>query len=305
MIRRFESLAEIEALPGYVARLNEGKHVLAKALGYYRFKKHIHCALKSCNQPHGHGYVVLTMSDAVVAVGNICGAELFGDEFVTATVALSKEIARQIQQREIEEQLRSLPGFKVRSEKLLKGARGAVWLETAEQSLNRACPTRLLGSLYARSAIRDARIEYVRERTKNDPAPLMGESPKFVVEHLGTFRGLGALRTPSARSIIESQVLAPLTTFSTQTAGSLIDNKPLLKRFSAWFRKVPVELNTAESRLLDAPLFFETSNLRLLSHLATNPRDRELMSRLTWNDVIGAVELGRNHSSSEGAGSAA
>jgi len=55
MIREFTSLAEIESVPGYASRLYDGKHALSKPLGWYRFKKKIHCALKSCNQPHGHG----------------------------------------------------------------------------------------------------------------------------------------------------------------------------------------------------------------------------------------------------------
>ncbi len=226
MIRRFESLAEIEAFPGYVRQLDGGKHALDKPIGYYRFKKKIHCALTNCNQPHGHGYVVLATSGKVVAVGNVCGAEIFGEAFITATAAIGREIARQIQLREIQEQLRALPGLRQRADDLLKGSRGAEWLECAELSLRLACPSRVLGSLYERAANRNAVIEYTRERTKTDPEPLMGESRKYVVEHLGTFRGLGALRSPSSRLILESHVLGPITTYLTQTAGSLIDNKP-------------------------------------------------------------------------------
>jgi len=200
-----------------------------------------------------NGFVVMTASGIVIAVGNICGADVFGQDFINATAAISKEIARQIQLREIEEQLESLITLRIRADRLLKGLRGAEWLERAEQSLRRVCPPRILGALYGRAANRNPTIEFTRERTKDDPPALMGESRKYITEHLGTLRGLGALREPSPRAILEARILSPLATYSTQTAGSLIDNKPLLKRFGEWYRKLPVELSTAESRLLDAP----------------------------------------------------
>lgn len=233
----------------------------------------------------------MTVSGAVIAVGNICGAEVFGQDFINATAAISREIARQIQLREIEEQLQSLPTVRDRAERLLKGQRGAEWLERAEQSLRRICPPRILSALYDRAANRNPTIEFTRERTKYDPPALMGQSRKYITEHFGTLRGLGALREPSPRVILETRVLSSLTTYSTQTPGSLIDNKPLLKRFSEWYHKLPIELSTAESRLLDAPLFFETSNLRQLSHLARYPNDRQMLGHLIWNDAKGSVQV--------------
>jgi hypothetical protein len=128
------------------------------------------------------------------------------------------------------------------------------------------------------------------QKTIHRPA-LMGQSRKYITEHFGTLRGLGALREPSPRVILETRVLSTLATYSTQTAGSLIDNKPLLRRFTEWYHKLPVELNTAESRLLDAPLFFETSNLRLLSQLARYPNDRHLLGKLKWDDAKGTVQV--------------
>lgn len=291
MIREFKSLDEIKREPGYVEKIQAGKQVLDKPLGFYRFDRKIKCALATCSQPHNHGYVIITKSGAVVAVGNICGQAAFGEAFVEATKELRETIAHQQLLSDIEEKLTSLRQYRRTAEALMNAPRGARWFESAERSLRRICPPRVLGSLDERVHSRDAVIEYTRERTKSDPPPKLSESPKFITERLGVFRGLSALRPPSPLAVLERDILGPLIPYQTQTAASLADNKPLYQRFTDWYRQVLVKLNSADARLAEAPNFFETSNLRLLAHLAHNQADAVLLMRLVWNDVKGIVEV--------------
>jgi hypothetical protein len=291
MVRKFETLEEINAIPGYLPSISRGEHEFAAPLGYYRFKKKIHCALRSCNQPHNHGYVVRTVAGAVVAIGNICGSEIFGDIFTNATIAIDKEIARQLLMQSLDDKLRSLPHIRLRAEALLNGPRGARWLERAEQSLRAHCSSRVLTVLYGRVESRDGVIEDVRERTKHDPPPRRGDNPNYISERVGVLRGLRCLASPSPRSLIETNIVAPLPSFMTATAGSMIDNKPYQKRFSEWHRNLEIYFKTAEAMLQDANQFYETSNLRLLAHLARHPGERTTLSRLRWNEPAGVVEL--------------
>ncbi len=71
----------------------------------------------------------------------------------------------------------------------------------------------------------------------------------------------------------------------------MIDNRPLRVRFDEWYRNLEICLKTAELRLLEAERFFQTSNLRLPAHLARNPTERALLSKLRWNASSGLVEI--------------
>jgi len=99
---------------------------------------------------------------------------------------------------------------------------------------------------------------------------------------------------PPPLDILQTRVLSQLLIYRQMTPGYLIDNKPVRDRFTQWFTSVRREIQDAESRLKDAVRFFDTANLRQLAHLARNPQDRALLSRLLWNEAEGRVEIERD-----------
>lgn len=291
MVRRFESLDEIRAIRGYVEQVRDGTYELNdEPLGYYRFKDSVHCARCSCNRPHKFGYVVSTTA-GVFIIGNVCGVRLLGGQaFKRVAAVVDSARRRHDLHLALVEYLSSLPRYQQRFEKLLVEAAA---LMTAEASLQAVCPRYVLDDLYRRvSAGRDgAEVKSSRPRTKRDPEPLPGENRRYVEELHGRLQGLGALKIPSAKSILEDRLLRPLASFQTFTAEMLMSSRPQRDWFTRWHRGVITELEAVESRLRAAPHFFATDNLRLLSYLTKSASDRARLARLTWNSATGRVEI--------------
>ncbi|HCR3021394.1 TPA: hypothetical protein ON323_004995 [Serratia marcescens] len=65
----------------FVNKLSNAEHKLSHIFGYYELKEEIHCALTSCNQPHGKGYLVTTESGLETNIGHRCGKKIFGVDF--------------------------------------------------------------------------------------------------------------------------------------------------------------------------------------------------------------------------------
>lgn len=73
--------SDIEKREQFVNRLSNTEHKLSHIFGYYELKEEIHCALSSCNQPHGKGYLVATETGLETNIGHRCGKRIFGVDF--------------------------------------------------------------------------------------------------------------------------------------------------------------------------------------------------------------------------------
>lgn len=295
---RFKSPAEIRALRGYVERLPRGQQKFVGFIGWYKFPDRAdwqRCAKADCNHSHSQGYVVRTAAGAVAAIGHICGERVFGPVFAAARTSIDKVIARDYALQGLADSLGQLPELQQRVEELLNGPRGAHWFDRAAKSFQEVCPRSLLSTIYDRGSRRDGVIVISRKRTENDvpPAGTRGASP-YVEERVAVIRGIGALALPPPLDILQTRVLSQLLIYRQMTPGYLIDNKPVRDRFTQRFTSVRREIQDAESRLKDAVRFFDTANLRQLAHLARNPQDRALLSRLLWNEAEGRVEIERD-----------
>lgn len=295
MATSFATLTEIQALPGYIPQVVEGEHRFERLVGYYKFKDRIHCARSQCNQPHAFGYVVQTDKGAIACIGNKCGSNIFGDVFKVAAHELDRELQRLRLEESLRDKLLRLPSVRARAHDLLNRPRGALWLDQAVRSLHALLPRGVFKKLHHEVMQADGRIYVTRLRTDKDPpAPKLspGQPPsKYIDDHVATLRGIRAIDTPLARSIIETNVLKELDIYAEFTAGWLIDNKPMRKRFDEWERGINGHLSTAEQRLREASVFFTTENLRALALLTTNPDEQARLLLLTFDPASGVVEV--------------
>ena len=78
---KFSDWADVAKRKGFVNKLSNTEHKLSHIFGYYELKNEIHCALISCNQPHGKGYLVTTETGLETNIGHRCGKNIFGVDF--------------------------------------------------------------------------------------------------------------------------------------------------------------------------------------------------------------------------------
>lgn len=110
LVQRPQSFDEVLEREHFEAPLDHRTHALRQILTDYDFSKEVPCGLKSCRQPHRHGYLVLTDDGKETNIGRHCGKTHFGEEvFSTAR-------AEYVRRREREElvarakQLQSVAG---------------------------------------------------------------------------------------------------------------------------------------------------------------------------------------------------
>lgn len=75
---KINSWNDILNRPNFVTSFDPQGKELVDVIGTYSFKDKLNCCLTNCNQPHNHGYLVLTSTGEETYIGNKCGKNVFG-----------------------------------------------------------------------------------------------------------------------------------------------------------------------------------------------------------------------------------
>src|SRR3546814_4713524 len=70
---RIESWDDIESRPGFAKDIDPRSVKLKAIIGSYTFSDYIPCGLSTCHQPHGNGFLVVTVDGRETNIGRICG----------------------------------------------------------------------------------------------------------------------------------------------------------------------------------------------------------------------------------------
>lgn len=298
-IRRFSSIDEIRALPGYVEHITKIESQQPIFLGYYlaqEKQEKNQCAYTSCHRWYGRGYVVQILDGRVFAIGHICGADLFGREiWGMAARSFDKAVARHQMREALVERLRLVPLILERIDQLLYQPRGVMWHEKAVKSLTALCSAKILSKLDVRVSHLEADIYMSRARDDNDVNlgfRTTQSDSELIHELVGRFSGLGCLNRMSPRLLLVDQLRDQLHHYVGVSADSILERKRR-QPFQRLIQSAPDKLLAAERRLAEAQSFFTTENLRLLAFLADSPAERARLSRITWNEVKGVAEIVR------------
>src|SRR3546814_995823 len=74
---RIESWDDIESRPGFAKDIDPRSVKLKAIIGSYTFSDYIPCGLSTCHQPHGNGFLVVTVDGRETNIGRICGKRHF------------------------------------------------------------------------------------------------------------------------------------------------------------------------------------------------------------------------------------
>ena len=269
----FESLTEIESLPGYVARVRKGEWTWVegqKLDRWYVFKDKVNCNRADCNKPHNTGYVVDIVSivdgrKGVTKIGNVCGLRLFGTVFEVAVRDAQREHRRQLLRDSIAEGIAQIASRRDQARALLPAA---IQLERVKLSLREACSDKLYHHLVDRAQRGEVEIIKSRKRTEHDPPARDGSHSGYIDERVGFLQGLRCLALPTPRRILEEEILGPLNRFERMTPDEIAAKASVMRWFSNWNQNADSNFKEAQDKLAQAAAFFTAENLRLLFPLA-------------------------------------
>src|SRR3546814_1412159 len=92
---RIESWDDIESRPGFAKDIDPRSVKLKAIIGSYTFSDYIPCGLSTCHQPHGNGFLVVTVDGRETNIGRICGKRHFSVDFVQMSRVFLKDLRAQ------------------------------------------------------------------------------------------------------------------------------------------------------------------------------------------------------------------
>lgn len=168
LVKRPQSFEEITSRPRYAAPLDHTEHALREVLTDYHFAKEIPCGLKSCRQPHMHGFLVLTEDGAETNIGQRCGKTHFGEEVFTQA---RSEYSRRREREELVTRAKQIQAATPEIERQVNGlvqrSFGAKWAMRVTLSLQGVIGSGLVESLRT-SALRDELVVRVSRRRSDE-----------------------------------------------------------------------------------------------------------------------------------------
>lgn len=283
-----ESWDAVLQLPNFVPKLDHETNPLDSIRGRYQIKAEVHCGLKSCNQPHEHGYIVTTKTGLTTNIGQYCGKKYFGVDFVT----MAKKYDRDIEEKEMRERLTS---FSFRIDELEDSInamrrlpKGADWIHkrTSElQSRGNGVPDRvirILGDL-----VRSGSSMLARDRRATDEEieelRAIGQrisTPHYIQEPVGEIAGIQALYPDNdLRQLLVIDIEQELRTFKTKNIDVLTHEE--LKRWSKWVGSVETTMERAAAAINYAQALLTRENLEQINQVLKGGEIKQFRPFLT------------------------
>ena len=150
-------------------RLDHNAFALKHVLTDYHFAKKVPCGLKSCRQPHLHGYLVLTEGGGETNIGQDCGKTHFGDEvFSTARAAYLRRRERDDLIRRMEHLQSIAPDIEKTINDLTFKPYGGKWAVKVKTTMDSVIGTSLVDSLRVASIRGDLAVTRSRRRSEEE-----------------------------------------------------------------------------------------------------------------------------------------
>src|SRR3546814_6138448 len=125
---RIESWDDIESRPGFAKDIDPRSVKLKAIIGSYTFSDYIPCGLSTCHQPHGNGFLVVTVDGRETNIGRICGKRHFSVDFVQMRRVFLKDLNAKQNRNFLWELKHRLPSVTAEIDALKSQPYGANWI---------------------------------------------------------------------------------------------------------------------------------------------------------------------------------
>jgi len=211
---RIESWDDVLSRPGFTTDIDPNEVELKNIIGRYQFKEHVTCGLLNCHQPHGRGYLVVTVDGRETNIGNICGKKHFSVDFENMRKTFDRDFKSKERRENITRFKNQLQSYNDQVDNLRNGLGGATWIYERTQPLkdrSKGLPESVLNVI--KNLVKAGGHDLVKERdaTKEELEILKeaGNSNRIITEKVGTLEGIEALysennlRTVLVHSVID------------------------------------------------------------------------------------------------------
>jgi len=293
-VRRFESVEEIRALPGYVSEIDPATTKIAKLIGWYAFPEEVPCGRANCHQPHKIGYVCETEDGRLVQIGNVCGEEYFGDSFIKLKNELEEAKRRQNRRIAVAEVLDQADEIFDKAEDLKSRKYGAAWVNRSCTNFSRAVPSEAMEHIRRRARTGETRITRTRVLTSDEveirrvaegrPLRIGGEEEEEVrvEETVAEIQGL-EVWNGDLKAIVVDNIEEKLRELQRTDILQLSQRK--LIEWVNWAGEIPRQFEKAEALISAGRAFFTEENINNLKRLKLTPESAKVMRRIWWNVI--------------------
>jgi hypothetical protein len=287
LIEKPKSYEEMLELPGFQEVLDDKQHQLRDVLSDYDFEKSCPCGLRSCRTAHNMGYLVETTDGLKTNVGNKCGKNAFGENFLIKANENKKLRERQDLLARVSEILQSAPVINQRIKTLTNASHGIRWIKQLKTRLADVIGADLVQDLLYAQRRGDLSVSEARERSAAEIEMIAAvtrkpkEQLRFETVSMGRLKNLEWLDY-DFRARLAKGIMVPLDELKDIEAAALRTPRlrELIKPFELWERT----LDEAERAANTAEAFLDTENLKLLTLWIPDRLSSKRRALLGWID---------------------
>lgn len=268
--------SDLQRRPAYRPCLDASGEQLAEVLAPYHFEEQYPCGLASCRQPHQWGFLVITLNGIETNIGQVCGKNIFGDEFEIKANLQKKRAERKFHFEKLQNIRDNKDHYLTRIAELYDRRTGVKWADSSLRELKNTIGRHTSRKLHKMATRGETLIEDVREATleERERHKAMNSAAKpldYVSEKVGDLLGLGFLNSDPR------QVLTNLKDKLHEL--NAIDVKELnakkLKIWVDWANDIDRSFEAIEDSLAEAVKFFSGDNKQLIQKMdAIEARER-------------------------------
>lgn len=281
---RIETWDDVIQRPGFVIDLDPNTIELKAIIGSYLFKDHVKCGLSSCHQPHGRGYLVITIDGRETNIGKDCGKKHFSVDFEMMRSAYDRDYRNMERREQLESFIAQIPAYIEKIANLRTGPMGADCLHTDLQALTnrgRGVPDIAVEKIMQMARARDGRIMTQRLATNLEVENLEAiqgkeiRRPHYLDEEIGYLSGITALYPEyNLRQILVIDAGQGLALLKQLNISILSENE--LRTHSKWASDLDTKLSTVRQAIREARILLSPPNLSKLDALIHGKDEKRL-----------------------------
>lgn len=197
---RVDTWDDVQTRPGFTTDIDPNRVQLKTIIGSYQFKDFISCGLSTCRQPHGRGYLVVTVDGRETNIGKDCGKVHFSVDFEDMRRAFDREVTRRDRRERLAALQHRVPRFEAEIARIRDSKNGANWVHKQISCLlspGKGIPQEIIDRVKTLRQSRNGLLTIERSASEAERAALEASGQRgphhSVTETVGRLEGASAL----------------------------------------------------------------------------------------------------------------
>jgi hypothetical protein len=274
--------------PHFQQRIDPNTVTLDKLIGTYQLSAPVQCGLSDCRTPHLRGYLAVTKEGLETNIGNVCGKNTFGVDFVDAKRTLQRDMRLKMHREAVRTFQSMLPLHQDELAALRAQPHGIDWAHRRVSWLLDPSrvpdPIRRVFTDMIKTG--DPVLRRTREATRDERARMeVAQGPggegrhRFVTEDIGLLEGSAAFRPEMDLRKLVALDLEPkmddIATIDTDTAAAAV-----LEDAARWVSEFEEKMDRVRRGLAHCRALLTKHNLTQLLSIEITAKEEEEFRRV-------------------------